>query len=200
MTVYISLRKRDEANKKDRLIRELLDAVLAAETALRAGSALESAFLYAEDELRRLWGGGSNLLFLWSRMNKRIAVKEPAVKAFGEMAAESKLRELTELAELTDYARRTGGGLSGLMGTFASQLEQKIGVERAVRAELTEKRMEKNMMLLLPLLILAYLNLTSYEWVGPLYEAHEGRAFMTVCLLVYGAAFGLGEKYMRITV
>ena len=198
--MYISIRKRDEANKKDRLLRELLDAVLAAETSLRAGGALESAFLYAEDELRRLWGEGCDLLFLWSRMNKKIAVKEPAVKAFEEMAAESKIRELTELAELTEFARKTGGGLARLMGTFASQLEQKIGVERAVRAELTEKRMEKNMMLLLPLLILAYLNLASYEWVEPLYDEGGGRAFMTVCLFVYGAAFGLGEKYMRITV
>lgn len=200
LVIYLSMRKRSIKKDKDILIRECIDALKFTETALRAGYAFENALISAEDELEKIWGNTGRLTMLWSLMNKRIELKEAAVDSFAGMARASKISDLEELALLIENAKRSSGGLSDLFQLFASQLDEKVSMETEIQGMLTEKRMEKNIMLLMPPGILFYLLVSSYDWISVLYETVMGRIFMTICLMAYALAWVLGERYLNIVV
>ena len=53
---------------------------------------------------------------------------------------------------------------------------------------------------IIPLFILAYLKLTSMDFLDVLYGNVAGVLFMTVCLLAYGGAIVLADKILKIRV
>ena len=50
----------------------------------------------------------------------------------------------------------------------------------------------------IPVFILAYLKVTSMDFLNVLYGNVAGALFMTVCLVAYGGAIVLAEKIMTI--
>lgn len=197
--VYRKQKKHQQDKSKKLLLLECLDALHAAESSLRAGESLQGAFESATGELEKLWGKTSLLLPVWETMIVRIRLKEPPEKAFSGLAEALGLYELAELAELLMVAGRSGSSQADLIERFGSQMYEKMVVESEIQTGLTEKRMEKNIMLLMPPGILLYLSLSSYEWISVLYEA-EGRGFMTVVFVLYALAFVIGERYLNIVV
>lgn len=181
-------------------MRECRDALQATETALRAGYALENALQEAGNELQRLWGDASVLKPRWEQMTRRLQLHEAVEPAFLQLARETGLVPMEELAGLLAVAKRSGGGLADLVYRFATQMNEQLLVEAEIEGRLTEKRTEKNIMLWMPPGILAYLQMSSPEWTESLYVGTEGRVFMTGCLVVFALAYWLGNRFLDITV
>ena len=62
------------------------------------------------------------------------------------------------------------------------------------------KKMEQTVMNIMPFGMIIYLRITSPEFIEPLYGNLFGAAVMSVCLVVYAAAFMLGRKITDIKV
>ena len=65
---------------------------------------------------------------------------------------------------------------------------------------LSGKKMEQNIMSLIPLLILAYVKLTSPEFIASMYGNPVGVIVMGVCLFVYVLAYFWGKRIVQIEV
>ena len=62
------------------------------------------------------------------------------------------------------------------------------------------KRLEQNIMSVIPFAIVLYVGVTSKGYFDVLYTTSAGRVIMTVCLGVYGAAYIIGKKIIEIQV
>lgn len=60
--------------------------------------------------------------------------------------------------------------------------------------------MEQNIMSLVPVLILAYVKVSSPEFLDSMYENLTGMAVMTVCFVVYVIAYLWGKRIVQIEV
>lgn len=65
---------------------------------------------------------------------------------------------------------------------------------------LAEKRLELRVMIAMPLLIFAYMKLTSKEFIGVLYHSVAGVLMMSVCLVFYLVMISLGRKIVDIKI
>ena len=72
--------------------------------------------------------------------------------------------------------------------------------EREIQVQVASRKMEQKVMNIIPLFILAYLKLTSMDFLDVLYGNVAGVLFMTVCLLAYGGAIVLADKILKIRV
>lgn len=174
------------------------DALLAVSSALLAGYALENALSQAKEALCQIWGEDSLIVQEWTRMEAGLRLHIPVEQVFADFAARMELPEMEQLAGLLAVAKRSGGRLSLLMKTAASQMEERMHVEGEIRTRLTEKRMELYIMLLMPPGILLYLQSCSYEIISALYETLWGHVFMMVCLAVYGLGWWIGMRILDI--
>ena len=79
-------------------------------------------------------------------------------------------------------------------------ISEKIEVEKEIQVLLSAKRLEQNIMSVVPFAIICYVSAASGGYFEPLYTTSAGRIVMTVCLVVYAAAYILGRKITLIQV
>ena len=80
------------------------------------------------------------------------------------------------------------------------QISGKIEVKREIETLLAAKKYEYKVMSIIPYAIIAYMRLSFPEFMSYLYGNVLGIGVMTVCLLVYGSAYYLGVRILRIDV
>lgn len=196
--VYVNGVKAERSRQKNAMRRSCRDACIVLSSELAAGASLEQGICRTGSQLGAMWSMDSEFLKNWRLMERRIVMRESAEEAFSDFAKRTGLTEALELAGLISFSKRGAGRIGGLLKTFAAQLEQELSVEEEIAIKLTEKRLELGIMCVMPAFIAVYMQLSSYDLVSVLYETLWGRVFMSVCLLLYCLAYGLGRSFLRI--
>ncbi len=184
--------------RRRRLEQEFLEGMRAVSTALAAGYSPEHAFEEAlwelekipdenplmEAELRKIVGG--------LRVNRSLEV------LLLDLAERSGLWDVQSFAQVFSAAKRSGGNLNALIRHTVQALYQRQEVRREIQVCLSGKRLEQNVMSVIPCAILLYVGMASPEFLNVLYHNAAGVTVMTICLIVYFGAWMLGRRIVRI--
>lgn len=179
---------------------EFKELMLLISGSIQAGYSVEKAFFSSEKELATLFGEKSVILPYLHIMNQSVKVNIPIEKAFATMAAEIKLEDARNLAEILSFAKRSGGDYGRYIRSTAIKIEDKISVQQEIETVTTEKRLEMNVMCAMPAGILAYVSVTSGDFIAPLYGNLQGILIMSGCIVLYGAMILIGKRVVRIDV
>ena len=79
-------------------------------------------------------------------------------------------------------------------------MKDKQETEEEIQILAASKKLEQKIMNVIPVLILAYLKITSGDYLSTLYGNLFGVLFMTGCLAAYGAALVLSDRILDIRV
>ena len=79
-------------------------------------------------------------------------------------------------------------------------MQKKLEVRQEIQLMVAAKRLEQNIMNIVPFGILAYLKLTSADFLSIVYGNVFGICFMSICLGVYGFALFLSDRILEIKV
>lgn len=184
--------------------RQLLDMFIPAmETfvvALRAGYSAETALSECRQDMQRLAGEKDLMVRELIYMEKQISVSVPVEKLFLDLAERSGLEDIQRFARVFAVGKRTGGDLEKILTATVRHTRQKQETEKDIAAEIASRRMEQNIMSAVPPGILLYLRLSSPEYMAVFYTTTAGRTVMTVCLLLYLAAWFWGRWITAIQV
>jgi tight adherence protein B len=163
--------------------RQFVDSLGIAARALRAGHPLVGAFQLVAEE-----------------------VGDPVAKLFGEICQEqalgldleSSIRRVAEVshnADLKLFATavsiqlNSGGNLAELMDTLAMVVRSRIRLHRRVRVLVAQTDMSKRILMALPVLLFALLNIISPEYMDLFYSTWPGRYLLiaTIFSVLMGA-------------
>lgn len=176
------------------------DALLSVSAALRAGYSMENALTESAAEMESMYGSDSLICRQLKRMKNQLAVGVPIEKVFEELARSSGAEDIETFAAVYAIARRSGGDLVEIIRKTASDIASKIDTQNEIAVVVRSKRLEQNIMTLMPPLIILYVDLTAGSMLDPLYQSLTGRIIMLVCLAVYIAAFLLSRRITKIEV
>ena len=182
-----------------RLENEFKEYMMLISSSLQAGYSLERAIKNSQGELAKLFAD-SRLLPHVATLNKRIDLNTQVEQAFEMFANEVNIEEAVSLSEILSYSKRSGGDYSKHIKNTARKIDEKLAVKQEIETITTEKRLELKVMCAMPLGILAYVSLTSGDFIAPLYGNLVGAAVMTVLLLIYGVMIELGQSIININV
>lgn len=186
--------------RKHTLRGQFKDAVLAVAANQKAGYSVENAFKEAYTDMRLLYGEGSliceELLYLIRGIHNNVTI-EKLLLSLGERSG---IQDIREFGEVFSIAKRSGGNLSRVIEMTAASIEEKINVEQEIQVMISAKKMEANVMSVVPFLIILYLDTTSAGFFDVLYHNPVGIVVMSVCLVVYLVAVLLMQKLMEINV
>ena len=98
------------------------------------------------------------------------------------------------------FAKRSGGDFRKIFQSTVDKIGQKAEGKREIEVVVAAKRMEMNIMNMVPFGILLYVGVTSPEFLEPLYGNWLGAGVMTVSLGVYGCAMKIAGKSVEIKV
>lgn len=199
--VYLKLKKKEQIkNRKWKLNLEFRDGISSLSAALCAGYSAEHAFEEALKDLRLLYSEDDFIIREFSYMINQIRMNftvEYTLQDFGERTG---IEDIISFAEIFAIAKRSGGDLTRIIKTTCNTINDKIEVKREVITMITAKKLEANIMNVIPILILLYLFLSSPGFLDPLYHNLLGIFIMTILLFGYIGAYLLSQKIVAIEV
>lgn len=186
--------------KKEELSEQFKDCILSLAVSLRAGYSVENAWEEVYREMVLLHGEKSVIAVETADIRRKLRLRIPVEELLTELGAKSGIDDIRDFADVFKLAKRGGGDMVSVIGTTARTIGDKYDVQREITGILTAKRFEQRIMLVMPAAILMYLSISNQGFLDILYECAEGRFIMSACLAVYGAAFLIGERIVKINV
>lgn len=193
---YRSLRKRSIKNKLEMLEYQFKECILSVSASLKAGYAVENAFRESERDMRQLYGDGSMIMTELEIIHHGLVMNMPLENLLNDMAQRSGSEYITQFAQVFSIAKRTGGNMPEIINTTADLIGRNIESHEEIKTLISGKRMEQNIMKLMPFGMVLYVGFTSKGYFDSLYGNLTGIAIMTVCLAIYLAAYLLDEHIM----
>ncbi len=143
---------------------QFLDALSLAARSLRAGHPLTAAFRLISEELPAPVG------MLFGRICQQQGFGMDLQEALQLTAAEYDNSELSLFAASVSIQLRTGGNLADLMDRLADVIRDRMRLLRRVRVLTAQTQFSKRVLMILPFVAFAVLNVLTPQYMSPLYS------------------------------
>ena len=194
LRMYLSKKQKRE------MLYQFGEIVQMASSSLKAGYAIENAFVQAHQQYVKLYGPKDAIAQEFCRIICRLRLNEPLEQLIEDLAQRSQIEEIVSFSQVLSFAKRGGGDMKKIFQDTEEKIRQKEDVEREIATVVAAKKTEQRIMDLAPFAILIYVGASSPEFLAPLYGNPLGVCVMTVCLLTYAGAFLLAEKILDIRI
>ncbi|MCT1401381.1 pilus assembly protein TadB [Paenibacillus sp. LC231] len=175
-------------------------ALYSLSSSLSAGRSVENGFRDAVQDLLLLDpGGSSDLIFELKVIVSRLEYGEPIEVALQDFAQRAGMEDLTNFADVFSTCKRTGGDLVEVVRRTSSVIGEKLDIQQEISVMIAQKRFESKALLAAPFLLLLFMNLTSPDYMEPMYSG-SGIMISTFALAALGGCFLWITKMMNIKV
>lgn len=204
VVLYIPVKKEvtkhQMRKRQSKMLFEFKEMLQMASAALKAGYSMENAFVQARDDFVNLYGEHTIMAQEFAYINHQVKLNVPLEKLLDDLAKRSGIEEINSFSQVFGFAKRSGGDFMRIFRSTVEKIQQKAEVKREIETVMAAKRMEMNIMNLVPFGILFYVGLTSPEFLEPLYGNLIGIGIMTFCLLGYGFVYLIAGKIVNVQV
>lgn len=197
---YKRSKKRNIEKQKAELEEQIMHGMRVLNSALCAGLSMENAWREVEREIRILHGETALFYQELKDMNHSVSLNMPIEKLFLDFAYRSGLEDVISFAEVFDYGKRCGANWKHMIDAVVNRMGNKYDAKKEIEVIIAEKKLEQQIMNLMPLGMLLFLQISAWDYMSVLYHNWVGAFFMTVCLIGYLTALFLSEKILQIKV
>lgn len=198
---YCRYRRGTFREKRQRILKDQFLALIAAIAGkTNAGMSPEHAFTDAVSDMERIFGRDAPVVTELKQMSVKQAHGETLEACLKDLGNRSGIDDIHEFAQIFSIARQNSGRMRSVIDDTARMMQEKNETEAEIYVLLSGKKLEQKIMCVIPLLIIAYLRLEADRFMGVLYHNPLGITVMSICLIVYVAAYFMGERIVRITV
>lgn len=185
-----------ERNCKRRMRGEFKDVIIKVSGNLNAGYSLENAFVQATHDTEK--EGSGYMLKQLKKIVAGLSYNRRIEDMLMDIGEESQVEEISEFARLIVIAKSYGGNIVHLIRQTAGNLAMRQSVELEIRTMVAAKKLEGNIMVLMPFIIIVFMRMTNGSYMDVLYNTLIGRLVMTICLVLVIASWIVINKIMRI--
>ncbi|MCM1569460.1 MAG: type II secretion system F family protein [Roseburia sp.] len=188
-------RKRNEKRRQE-LTGQFKECILSVSASLQAGYAIENAFLESREDMRSLYGEPSLIYQELEYIRRGLVINITLEEQLLDLAQRSSCEDIEQFARIFSIAKRSGGNLAEIIRASANLISQRVDTRQEIQVLLSGKKMEQKIMRLMPFGILLYIGSSYPGYFRPLYHNLQGAAVMSLCLVLYLAAYILGDKIL----
>lgn len=197
---YHGLEKESMEIKKSEFLVQFKEAVQSMAASLHTGYSVENAVRETQKDMLLMYSKNEMICKELNFMVQQIQIKIPAEQIFEDFAKRVRLEDVRNFSNVFAAAKRSGGDMIAIIQNTVNQIGDKIDVRREIDTLLAAKRYEFRVMAVIPYVIIAYMMLSFPEFMDCLYGNMIGTGVMSVCLLVYLAAYAIGVRLVKIEV
>lgn len=191
---YLALEKNKGQKRKKQLEVEFKDCILAVAANLRAGYAVENAFVECIGDMQALYGENGLMCKELYRFRKGLKNNQPLEALLWEFGIRSGSETIKEFGEVFSIAVQNGGNLPETIQETADMIGEQIALKQEIEVLISGRLLEQRIMSVIPFLLVWYVEFGNKGFFDVLYHNPAGICIMTVCLAVYLAAQVLSQK------
>lgn len=200
VVLYKRVKESGKEQQKEILLEQFVQGIRILNTSLQAGFSMENAWIEVQKELEVLYGRESIFVQEVREINRLVSLNNPIEKCFGAFAQETEVEEIMQFAEILEYGKRSGGSWRRIIGAAAERMREKFEAKKEIEVMIAEKKMEQQVMNIIPLGIIMFLQISSWDYIRVMYHNPLGVLCMTILFIGYGISLILAEKIMKIKV
>lgn len=198
---YQKMRRKDYIDKQKELIgiqfRELMNSLLAG---IQAGQSIESAFVNSYGDMQMMFGQEALISRELIYMKKCLHNNQNLEDLLMDFGRRSHHPDIMDFAEVFHVAKRSGGNLPKMIRISVDVISTKMDVKRKITTVVSAKKMEQNIMNVVPFGILLYIGASSPGFFDSLYHNITGICIMTILMGIYVTAYMIALKILKIEV
>lgn len=185
------------AQDRRRLLLQFRDMIRSVAAAMQAGYSVENAFLESYSDMCMMHGETSFICCELNVIKRGLVINLTLEELLEDLGKRSRTAEIREFASVFAIARRNGGNMARVIQASAELIHKKVETEEEILLQTAARRMERNIMNLMPFAILIYVDMGNRGYFDELYHNLQGVAVMSGCLAVYLTAYGLSERILE---
>lgn len=198
--IFLIRKKKLLGRKKEEMEKQFKDMLVSVSDALSTGYSMENALKESYRDLVNMYGYDSSICQELRLVISRIKLNVSVEKAIEDFANRSHLENAKVFSQIFSVAKRTGGNIKEIIKDVTDDIVLKQVVKDEIVVAISEKKMEKNIMTVIPIFLIVYVNMASAGFLDVMYDSLVGKLVMTVCLAAYVAAYFWSEKIMEIKI
>lgn len=145
-------------------------ALYSLSSSLSAGRSVENGFREAVQDLRMLDPEAENdLITELNIICARMEYGEPIEEALQDFSRRANMEDITNFADVFTTCKRTGGDLVEVVRRTSSIISEKLDIQQEISVIIAQKRFESKAILVAPILMILFMNLTSPDYMLPMY-------------------------------
>lgn len=198
---HIKTQKSLSIKKRKHILREQFrEAMYTLSSSLSAGRSAEQAFIQTLADLQTLYNHQTDIINEWTLIVKKLNMNETIESALEDFAMRAGMEDIHNFTGVFIMAKRTGGDLIRIIRETTYMINEKIEIQKEIDILVVQKQFEQKILsYIIPGMIL-FFQLTSPDFLGPLYETLIGRMVMVFALFLYVLSRKIGEKIVNIEV
>ncbi|GIO31865.1 hypothetical protein J2TS6_30060 [Paenibacillus albilobatus] len=175
-------------------------ALYSLSSSLSAGRSVENGFREAISDLRMLDPDAENdLITELSIICARLEYGEPIEDALRDFSRRASMEDITNFADVFITCKRTGGDLVEVIRRTSSIIGEKLDIQQEIAVLVAQKKFESKALLAAPVLMLVFMNLTSGDYMTPMFSG-IGMIISTFALLGLAGCLIWIVKIMNINI
>lgn len=194
---YLSFQREKGKKRKKKLEMEFKDCMMSVAANLRAGYAVDNAFMECVQDMIPLYGEKGLMLSELYRIKKGLCNNVPLEKLLQELGSRSGCAAIREFGEVFAIARQSGGNLPEVIQSTANLIGERIAGQQEIQVIISGKVLEQKVMNVMPFLLVCYIEAGNKGFFDVLYHNFSGIAVMTGCLAVYLTAYCLSQRICK---
>lgn len=195
---FLPVRARQLQEKRRKELRnQFVDMLDALATSLSAGKNVNDSFMGTYGDMKMQYGQeayiAKEIHVILSGVNNNIPI-EALLLDFGKRSG---INDIESFAKVFSTAFRKGGNLKDIIRNTHQIIHDKIEIEMEIESLVASNKMEQNIMIILPIILVAMLKTTSPEFASN-FSSVSG-IFATIFAIVsFVAAYIIGQKILDI--
>lgn len=198
--VFIPIRTAQIVNKRRRLLnvqfRDMLDSL---NTSIGSGKNVPDSFASVYEDMKMQYEEGSfivdELEIILSGIHNNIDI-EVMLMDFGERSG---IDDIKSFANVFQISYRKGGNLKEIIHNTHSILSDKMNIKEEIETVVTASKMEQNIMLIMPVIIVGMIKTMSPDFAGNFVKG-AGLVSTTIAIVMFGVAYFIGKKILDIKI
>lgn len=176
---------------------EFGEAIRGVATALRAGYSVENAFIQSGQDMAKQYGRESLIFKEMENIRRGLVINISLEELLKDLGDRSGCESIRDFAKVFAISKRSGGNMVGSIGNSVDTISLMIETREEMATALSGRKMEQRIMKVMPFGILAYVGISSPGYFDPLYGNLMGVLIMTGLLIVYLAAYIMGDRILE---
>lgn len=176
--------------------RDMLDSL---NTSLGSGKNVPDSFASVYEDLKLQYEEGtfilSELEIILSGMQNNIAI-EDMLYDFGERSG---IEDIKSFSDVFKISYRKGGNIKDIIKNTHAILSDKMEIKEEIETTVSASKMEQNIMLVMPILIIGMIKMMSPEFSDN-FTTFAGIASTTIAVVLFVAAYFIGKKILNIKI
>lgn len=198
--LYPRIRTREIIRRRKKELNiQFKDMLYSLSSSLSAGKTVESAFREALKDLTVLYPEPSAFILAeLGRIISRLDMNEPLEFALQDFAGRAGLEDVDNFVNVFNISKRSGGNLAEVIRNTSSIINDRIEVAQEVDTMLAERKFERKVLNVIPILMILLLSLSAPDYMAPVFNTLVGRITMSGSIVLLLTAWLISAKIIDI--